>query len=167
MEPMNRISSALLAAVTDTLEGMAFIQADLMQESEASFPGLENLQWVALPIFKPYQGDIVIEFPIELGKQIAEALYGPEDSCAEETVVSDTLAELLNTLAGRFMKELLEPDRDFELGFPTVGKGKAPGGADQATSLVFDIAGLLFRASVAGEDFKALNHSKTSPEVVS
>jgi CheY-specific phosphatase CheX len=167
MEPLNRISSALLTAVTDTLEGMAFIQADLLQESESSLPGSENQQWVSLPLLQPYQGEIVIEFPGELGRQIAEALYGPEDNCTEETVISDTLAELLNTLAGRFMKELLEPDREFELGFPTVSKGKAPDGADQATSLVFDIAGLSFKASVAGEDFKALNHSKTSPEVVS
>jgi len=159
-----------MAAVADTLEGMAFEQVELIESGvdappwpgvePETFPGQEKgppappaRLWFCLPLSAPLRGLVAVELPGVYAAQIAGALYGPEEQSPQREAVRDTMGELLNTLAGRFMQELLGPDQNFELGFPRAGEGEMLSPDAPAVKLTFSAAGYPFQALLFGDHF--------------
>jgi len=112
---VENISNAVQRAVTDTLENLAFMEAFPVPEDIS--PG-QALMTAALLFHEPQQGEIRIAMPPALLEKISHTVFGLP---AEGTAVpepKDLLAELLNTIAGRFLIELLPADQPFRIGLP-------------------------------------------------
>lgn len=114
---MAEIDKAIVLAVTETLENLAFMEAFPVQEELA--PG-ELEMTAALLLYEPHQGEIRIIFPRRLLVTIAETLGGLADASVSDGPLKDVLAEILNTIAGRFLEELLPKDQTFRIGLPEV-----------------------------------------------
>lgn len=192
----SRLITAAVDAVTLTLENMVFEQPQLVQSSLIPFPhrqaqdtrktlgvrspsqSEENAAdighvWAVIPILTPYYGKMSIELAESFARDLAQNLYCG-DECNTGEVFLDVLAEILNTMAGRFMISLLGTASDFELGFPSTGRGRCDElippalensdpvefghtGNPRFVRLKFDISGQLLELSISGEDFVAMN----------
>lgn len=113
----------LYEALRDTLETMAFAEVlpanndSLMQLADDS-----QVIWSKVGIHSARLSGIELVVPAELAAELADTMYAglaPEDA----GTVQDTLAELANTLAGKFMLGLGSDVGDFFLDVPVSGEG--------------------------------------------
>lgn len=120
---MNReqCGRAMVAAVSETLESMAFMEvAAAKQGSEA----METPVWVTLLVQEPTPGEFQLILPRALLEAIGENIYGPATAISEQQF-QDLLAELLNTMVGRFLGQVLAAE-SFRLGIPQPGEDAPP-----------------------------------------
>jgi CheY-specific phosphatase CheX len=144
------IESALTNAVSETMENMAFEQVDMPQPDNPPQATGEKYFWASLPIIKPLTGRIEIQLSIDYARILAQSLFEGSDNKPTDDLVKDAVAEVLNTIAGRFMTQLVPPKEEFELGLPNVIIGKCP--ADQINGIhrSFDVGGHLLTAFLFG-----------------
>ncbi len=124
LEMLAMIDAAMLHAVAETMENLAFMEALPIEEEGAPDPAAMT---AALLFHEPYQGEIRIALPRRLLAEIAENLSGPGESELAEPLLKDVLAEILNTVAGRFLDELLPADQTFRIGLPELDPPDAAG----------------------------------------
>jgi hypothetical protein len=142
---VEKIDNAVLRAVTDTLENMAFMEV---------FPVLEDLSpgqvemTAALLFHEPQQGEIRIAMPPALLEKISRTVFGLPAEGAAAPDPKDILAEFLNTIAGRFLIELLPADQPFRIGLPELDPPPAFE-ADACASWHFRADDHLFTISVS------------------
>jgi len=170
------LDQALLKALSLTMEDMAFEQVDKITDDERikdferiSPDGEENLLdetdhngdnsneqakfWAVLKLKAPLTGDIVIEVKRNYAAAVCDALYGMGLKEPHDEMIGDTMAELLNTISGCFMKELIPPEQKYELGFPVTGKGIFESQDDPAMVSYYDISGNVLKVTLVGTDF--------------
>ena len=119
--------------------------------------GEDTALWASILIMKPLRGEMVLAFSSAYAKQLTETIYG--DMGAGETpdiAVHDAIAEIINTVAGRFLERLLPSDREFELGLPNTGWSDPPDVENEVIRLDFNLGGRTVTAIVGGEDFDSL-----------
>ncbi len=156
------LETALTAAIAQALETMAFEQVQLVAEKEVIPAAAGDEIWVSIPLLKPYQGELIMETSQQCARELAQALYSAEVNELSPEIISDTLGEMLNTIAGIFLQELLGDGQDFEIGFPQIGRHPHPQREDLRTSLLFELSGHILRAAVAGNSFNSFVGSKES-----
>ncbi len=182
MDEHSKLIPAAVEAVTLTLENMVFEQPQLLEATMVSASGPSQsadkaadigLVWAAIPLLSPHYGKMSIELTETFARDLAQNLYSGDD-CNTHDIFLDVLAEILNTLAGRFMIALLGSASNFELGFPSTGRGEydemtrpvldnlisigsGDAGDPRFLLLKFDISGQIFQVKIAGEDFIAMN----------
>ena len=118
---MNELTTFLhqktTAVLEETLENMAFVSIEECTLEEAT-----NLKQpmlgVNLLITEPELLEIRLDVSKELLYQIAETMYTMDRDELSDQLINDLLAEILNTLAGRFMTVILPPESDFSLSIP-------------------------------------------------
>jgi len=138
-EPMGKLNAAMHLAVSDTFASMAFM--DVVPADKATAPRPEeNLFWASLLIHDPIQSEIRLYMPEELITGMAETIYSGLADELGEGAKKDLIAELVNTLVGRFLGEILPPNRSFQLGLPETGlmKGAELALFDQSWHFVAD-----------------------------
>ena len=100
---------------------MAFLDVD-----ESSREEVEELEGkrlsVTLMVAKPILLEMRLEMDEELLLQVVETVYTMDRDEITEQQVEDLLAEFLNTLAGRFMAEILPEDQTFALNLPEINE---------------------------------------------
>lgn len=112
---MSKIDAVALRAVAETLENLAFMEAlPAHEESPGNGLGLT----AALLVHEPQQGEVRISLPSALLEKISRNLFGHPAEGVAVPDPKDLLAELLNTIAGRFLTELLPPEQPFRIGLP-------------------------------------------------
>lgn len=156
-DPANQIETALTAAVISTMENLAFEEVDPADPAGEAAELAEETLWVFLEIISPWPGQVMIELSPAYAEVIVRALYGQSEDKIPHEVVRDALGELSNTLAGRFMAELLGPGRDYDLGFPLLGQGRSPILEVPAADLFFMGSGGVLRVAVRGNEFRNLS----------
>jgi hypothetical protein len=110
----------MLNAVTETLENMAFME--VLAGSENSDTQLSRAVMSAgLLVNDPVQWEIKLHMPKTLLLKIAEAVYPMLQEETSDNLLNDLLAEILNTIAGLFLGEILPQDQTFTLGLPETG----------------------------------------------
>lgn len=110
----------LALSLAETLEQMAFMLVEPAAEPLAEAPRL----WARLPLVQPLPGILGVEVDEELAARLlAEATGQPG---GDPALLRDTVSELANTLAGRFLHKRLGPDMEFQLGLPLGGVGDMP-----------------------------------------
>ncbi|MBF0500331.1 MAG: response regulator [Candidatus Riflebacteria bacterium] len=131
-------------AVSQTFEEVAFeeivlesICSNLPPESAQSMDQSSGY-WARLAIIEPQFGELIIWVPATFIGRIVSSIHGMPPEEASEQLLTDTLAELLNTLAGRLMAQRV--NAQFNLGLPLVGCGPIP---EEATSASFCFARFL------------------------
>ncbi len=99
--------------VSDTFEKMGFMAALPTDEDAPE----DHILTAFIDVLDPIKARIHLSAPQNLGWDLAENLYGLEDLTLE--AVSDMMTELLNTISGRLMSEIM-PDQQFDLSVPTL-----------------------------------------------
>jgi hypothetical protein len=138
--PMDK---AMLTAVAETFENLAFMEA-LPGDEDAVQTAQDECLQAALLFHEPVQGEIRVAFPRELLTQVAATVFGlPAGECSDSTL-HDVSAEILNTIAGRFMNELLPEHQVFRIGLPEIGPAAAGDESEDWREWTFQADGYLF-----------------------
>ena len=130
MSEPTRLSRALLTAVSQTLENMAFTEALEHYNPEYRIPA-EELVWASILIRDPAPGELRLAMTEQGLRSLTGAIFGLSEEELSTAQMNDILHELLNTIAGLFMTALLEEDQTFQLGLPEPGEGPLPEAEEQ------------------------------------
>lgn len=116
---------AMLDAMCTTLENMAFVEVT-EQSDELGTQVPEDAVWVSILIHDPLQGEVRLAMSETLLTDMTANMFGlePDEVMGEQK--QDIIAEILNTLAGLFMTNLLPDDQTYQLGLPEHGDGPLP-----------------------------------------
>ncbi|OQX18677.1 MAG: hypothetical protein BWK76_06820 [Desulfobulbaceae bacterium A2] len=164
--------ASMVRAVIETLENLAFVE---VQARPASIAG--PVDGVALCcrllINEPLQGEVRLCMPRALLRQITRIIWAMQEFEVQDTVLHDTQAELLNTLAGRFLAELLPEDETFQLGLPEFCPCEERGRDEQVRVWYFALGSDQFQVSASGESLlnaagtKMLSHRSAPKDPLS
>ena len=116
---------AMLNAISQTLENMAFLEAKEHYNQEYNIPTAERI-WSYLVISDPLQGEIRLALPKPALQELTGSVFSLEESEITHAHMDDILHEILNTITGLFMTNLLPDTQTFKLGIPETGKGPLP-----------------------------------------
>ena len=115
-------------AVSETLEALAFMEATPAGD-ETDVSDESKLLWSKLDLNSPLNGVMAVSMPEQLLKQIVDTVYGVPDSAPEgeeamlkDTRLSDTLGEIVNTLAGNVLKRVVPSEQAFTISLPETGE---------------------------------------------
>lgn len=117
--------NALIDAVRQSLEGIAFLDVDLLDEELDSTPGI-IYYFSEITILRPVKLKIIFAVPQDCARKWVETLYVENSVDINDNVILDVLAESLNTSAGCFMKNILADSQSYELGIPKKWKNNEP-----------------------------------------
>lgn len=121
----NKFYQAMIHAVSLTLENMIFLEA--MEHCDRSYEiPAEDAVWTSLLISDPVQGEIRLVMASDTLQKFTDNVFGFEVDEITDAQRNDILNELLNTIAGLFMTNLLEADKKYQLGLPELGVGELP-----------------------------------------
>jgi len=114
---------AMKQAVSTTLENMIFMEAVEHYDQDYELPS-EDLAWTSLLIQDPVQGELRLAMTKTFLRKITSAVFALDDEEITQAQMDDILHELLNTIAGLFMTNLLADDQPYQLGLPEQGEGE-------------------------------------------
>jgi CheY-specific phosphatase CheX len=143
------VKSAMVSAVTETMENMAFEQVE--EAPDTSAPAGDVI-WASMPVIRPSKAEISIELSTDYAKAVTEALFGFMENGPDENIVRDALAEMLNTIGGRFMAQMTPAKQEFELGLPSVGTGKSKVSPNDVAAVNFNVGEHILRVYITGLD---------------
>ncbi|MCK5227589.1 MAG: chemotaxis protein CheX [Desulfobulbaceae bacterium] len=109
----------MYSAVAETLENMAFME---VLQSDGPPETFDNAMQVCLLVHDPAQGEFCMTIPEEAIAEIGENILGPDIEEMEGHPLHDILAELLNTIIGRFLTDILHENVTFKLGIPVISQ---------------------------------------------
>lgn len=112
-----QIKQAMHKAVSETVENMAFLEVLPSEEPPPVEEG-EMLR-ASLLMHDPVQGEFLLVMPRNLLLGISEALFGLPVEELTEQLTTDAMLELLNTVAGQFLNDVI-PGQVYRLGLPEV-----------------------------------------------
>jgi len=156
------VKAAMIKAVAETMENMAFEQVEEAEPGTLTISG-NDILWASLSVIKPSSAEVGIELSGDYARAATEALFGFSDEGPAENIVHDALAEMLNTIAGRFMAQLTPAQQEFELGLPQVGRGKKQLGKGDVATLEFNIGEHLLKVYLAGLNPETGELSNSTP----
>ncbi|MDX2480997.1 MAG: chemotaxis protein CheX [Desulfuromusa sp.] len=116
---------AMIKAVSQTLENMAFME--VMEHFDRSYEiPAEELAWNSLLINDPVQGEIRLAMSKTFLKKLTGNVFGIDDDEITQPQIDDILNELLNTIVGLFLTNLLADDQEYKMGLPELGEEELP-----------------------------------------
>lgn len=121
----NPLYQAMLDAISQTLENMAFTEAREHYDQSYEIPA-EELAWAYLMILDPVQGEIRLALSRAALIELTTAIFALEEEEISQAQKDDILQEILNTVAGLFMTYLLPDNQAFKIGLPEPGEGPLP-----------------------------------------
>lgn len=154
---------ALGRALTETLENMAFMEALACPQDDGTGHEEQRL-CVSLPILDPVQGELRLCAPRQLLQKVAAIIFLCDEEEIDEQILLDTAAELINTLAGRFLSRLLSPRQLFQLGLPTQPKAVGPEHGCSGTTWRYSAENLQFSLGASGDSLLRLVAQQPVPE---
>ena len=116
---------AMITAVSQTLENMVFMEAMEHFDRSYEIPS-EELVWTSLLINDPVQGEIRLAMPEGLLKKLTCDIYGIDVEEVTQPQLDDILNELLNTIVGLFLTNLLADNQEYKMGLPELGTEALP-----------------------------------------
>ena len=121
----NPLYQAMINAVSQTLENMAFTEA--MEHFDRSYEiPAEELVWNSLLINDPVQGEVRLAMSRTFLKTLTGNIFGMNEEEITQQKMDDILNELLNTIVGLFLTNLLADDQEYEMGLPELGEEELP-----------------------------------------
>lgn len=153
-----RIAAVFEETLSESLEGLAFIDVE-SRRTLGVLPEMAPDDWCsAITIEAPFTATVELFFGKRLARDLVDAMAGG-DWPVDEAAIRDSLAEVANTVVGRFMNGLLEGTGDFTISLPDCGElGERPGGtgtAPERVVLEFNLAN--------GKMYAVYTHMEVSP----
>jgi hypothetical protein len=130
MAEPEKLTAAVLQAMSETFEGMAFLELMLDDSDPDNLADESAWAWAAVAITSPGSGRFAVVCPHDLLQMITEQLFSEGGAPVSEQQLVDTLGEIVNTVAGRCLSLCVPAEKVFTLGLPQCGKGwpaAAPG----------------------------------------
>jgi len=110
----------MFSAVSTTIENFTFMEVFPASGPDPSLSRSHaDLLSASQLVLEPIQGEFSLTMSRNLLTQLAMSVYGPllSGSASDENL-HDLLAELLNTIVGRFLGEILPQEKGFRLDVP-------------------------------------------------
>jgi hypothetical protein len=121
----NPLYQSMINAVSQTLENMVFIE--VMEHFDRSYEiPAEELVWNSLLINDPVQGEIRLAMSKTFLKKLTGNVFSIDDDEITQPQMDDILHELLNTIVGLFLTNLLADDQEYKMGLPELGEEALP-----------------------------------------
>ncbi len=116
---------AMISATCQTLENMIFSEA--MEHFDCSYKiPADDLIWTSILINDPVQGEIVLAMSKSSLKKMTADIFALDIDAVEEAQTKDIINELLNTIVGLFMTNLVNDDQTYKIGLPELNDGELP-----------------------------------------
>ena len=106
-------------SLQETLEEMAFVE---LTPAAAMPQNPERLREVAIETRGEWEGMLWLRVENSLLQETIENIYAIDRDEISPEIERDTLAELLNTLAGKVLRRLTSDGQGFSLGLPLEGE---------------------------------------------
>lgn len=126
------LDDAMDRAMSETFEGMTFCEvvreAPKPDDPEAKgnpdlFEGEDAAPvWARIAVRSPAAGTLLLAVDESFARRLEERVTGAESG--DEADRLDSLAEVLNALAGRWASRLAPPSQPIVLGLPETGRGR-------------------------------------------
>lgn len=156
---MEGVKEALRAELTNSLaevlENMAFMDAE---PAETPYGRPSRECWTTLLLHDPVQGEFRMQMSQQMLMNISESIYGLLGEKMTAQVLEDTLAEMINTVAGHFLNKVLPEEQIYQLGLPELGRGEPPAKGGDDLVCDFIIEGEPLRLVASGEDLLNLGN---------
>lgn len=121
----NPLYQSMINAVSQTLENMVFME--VMEHFDRSYEiPAEDLVWNSLLINDPVQGEIRLAMAKTFLEKLTENIFNIDHNEITQPQLDDILNELLNTIVGLFLTNLLEDDQEYKMGLPELGEEELP-----------------------------------------
>jgi len=133
-----RMQDVIAQAVSETIENMAFM---VVEPLETCPEAQADMLRAALLVLEPRPAELRLEIPLATAKALARALYNLDEQDITEGMLHDLAGELLNTITGKIMKQVLPPETPFQLGLPEIGPDAFLDSELALTSCAFTIDG--------------------------
>ncbi|MDH4121636.1 MAG: chemotaxis protein CheX [Deltaproteobacteria bacterium] len=116
-----QLHDMVIESVVEAFEPMGFLE---VLPAEAFVPYDERMNRVRVEIMveTPFQGEMRLIIPKEVGMEITTNLYSYDRGQVTENMLNDMLREILNVIAGRLVARIVPPEIPFTIGLPEVGK---------------------------------------------
>ena len=111
------IAENLRSAASDTLENLAFTE---ITPREKNILDGDDEDYRGSRISLGTLGTMDLIIGRDLLAEIAVVLFNPPDGNVEPDMLADTLSEILNIIAGRFLEGVFKGKSDFSLGLPEI-----------------------------------------------
>ncbi|MFW6343540.1 MAG: chemotaxis protein CheX [Sediminispirochaetaceae bacterium] len=111
-----QVKEALSEATTGTFADMTFLD---VLEDEEHLP-FEAGQLLFIEFDRPIYGRLILTMPLELKQMIVENIHATDWEELSVSEIDDCLLEVLNVLAGSFLRALHREDIKVRLSFPHV-----------------------------------------------
>lgn len=110
----------MFSAVSTTIENLTFMEVFPASGPDPSLSAsYTDLLFASQLVLEPIQGEFSLTMSRNLLTQLVISVYGPLlAGPASDENLHDLLAELLNTIAGRFLSEILPQEMGFRLDVP-------------------------------------------------
>jgi hypothetical protein len=109
---------ALQQSVAETFENMAFLEMTPIHVNPLPLPVLRSFRQASMSVFSPVQGALVITLSPTMLRSVTANVYGVDPEETDPRMEADTLAEMLNTISGGWMRSITDVDLQYELGLP-------------------------------------------------
>lgn len=113
----NEIIESINIALAESFEGLAFIEFDSWNEVDEIPESVDKHYITSVHINDPFKANLKLICSEKFTKNVIESITG-EEVTDDESMISDTINEILNTFAGRFMVNLLSKNAEFDFGIP-------------------------------------------------
>jgi CheY-specific phosphatase CheX len=143
----NRIRKSFTDSVIDTFAEMAFI--DVIPENH--FEGaIDYSSILGLTFQEPGEGSLLFYMTKECKKELVENIYGEKWIDLSDMEIDDCLLEILNVLAGDFLKNLYGKDNKVSMSFPRIFFDDVLLHKEyHSLNFIFNAEGAMFRAKVS------------------
>jgi len=116
---------AMITATSQTLENMIFSEA--MEHFDRSYKIPANeLIWTSILINNPVQGEIILAMSKPSLKNMTANIFSLDLDAVEDAQTNDIINELLNTIVGLFMTNLVTDNQTYQIGLPEVSEDELP-----------------------------------------
>ncbi len=112
----SQIHGAVVESTVETFADMTFM--DVLEDEEKK--DFEAGQLLFIEFDKPIYGRLLLSLPIELKQMIVENIHATSWEELSVSEIDDCLLEVLNVLAGNFLRALHQEDIKVHLNFPHV-----------------------------------------------
>jgi len=125
----------IFEAVQATFENLIFSEIEKVDQEFHS-----DGEFLFLDIMEPYRGFFVVSIPRPMASEIASTVLSIDEKMLTESLLVDTSGEVLNTVAGHFLRSIVPESGQFNLGLPrTVNARELP--EANAINMHFSISG--------------------------
>lgn len=107
----------IFEAVQATFENLLFCEIEKVNQ-EFHLDG----EILCLDIIEPYKGFFLVSIPKSLSAEIASTVLGIDAEMLTDSLLVDSSGEVLNTIAGHFLRSMVKEGGTFNLGLPRIVK---------------------------------------------